>query len=194
MHSCIYVLINGEQDYIESSVDAALEPFDEALEVPPYKDRLSHSSIRFMAEQYKIAATDLHALAGKMSDWRGVPGGVDELGLFAICTSNPDGKWDWYEIGGRWNGFIKGKKRPNKDLIRNNCIVASTLLKSPDFCKRLPAAIVTPSGEWVAHTSVITTSSGWYVRETPEKVWCNRVRSILEAFPRHRVVCVDAHN
>ena len=146
-----------------------------------------------MAEHYKIPATDLQKLAEKMPDWRGVPGGVDELGLFAISTSNPDGKWDWYEIGGRWDGFIKGRKRPSTDTIRNNIIRASTLLKSQNFAKRIPAGIVTPTGQWVERTLLITTSSGWYLRETPEDVWCNQVRRILKAFPTHRVVGVDIH-
>ncbi len=147
-----------------------------------------------MAKHYKIPATDLHQLAGKMPDWRGVPGGVDELGLFAICTFNPDGKWDWYEIGGRWDGHITGRKRPNRDHIQDNSILASTLLKVPDFDQRVPAAIITPTGEWVEKITLVTTSSGWYMRETPKRAWCNRVRRILDSFPHHCVVCVDAHN
>ncbi len=194
MHSCIYVLIDGDEQVAESLVANALDPFNEAHDVPPYKDHLSRSCTRYMAEHFKVPDTELQALAGKMPEWRGVPGGVDELGLFAICTSNPDGKWDWYEIGGRWDGFITGRKQPNSDLIQNNSIVASTLLKARDFAKRLPAGIVTPTGEWIERTSLVTTSNGWYLREIPKRVWCNRVRRILAAFPRYRVVCVDAHN
>ena len=194
MHSCIYVLITGSEQDTEALVGTALDPFNEAHEVPPYKDHFSQSCVRFMAEHYKIPAIDLQKLAGKMPDWRGVQGGVDELGLFAICTSNPDGKWDWYEIGGRWDGFIKGRTRPSTDIIRNNTIRASTLLKSQNFAKRIPAGIVTPTGQWVERTLLITTNSGWYLRETREDVWCNQVRRILKAFPSYRVVCVDAHN
>lgn len=85
-------------------------------------------------------------------------------------------------------------QRPCVDIIHNNSIRASTLLRSKNFAKRLPAGIVTPTGEWVEHSALVTTSSGWYLRETPADVWCNRVRRILEAFPKHRVVCVDVHN
>ena len=31
-----------------------------------------------------------------------------------VSTYNPDSKWDWYEIGGRWSGFLVLKER-NKD-------------------------------------------------------------------------------
>ncbi len=193
MHSCIYVFITGSEQDTESLVEVALDPFNEAHDVPPYKDHLSRSCIRYMAEHYKLLATDLQKLAEKMPDWRGVPGGIDELGLFAICTSNPVGKWDWYEIGGRWDGFITGRKRPSTDIIRNNSICASTLVNVRDFAKRIPDGIVMPTGQWVERTSLVTTSSGWYVRETPEDVWCNRVRRILKACPDHRVVGVDIH-
>jgi hypothetical protein len=33
-----------------------------------------------------------------------------------LSTYNPDSKWDWYEIGGRWNGELL--LRPNKNGIR----------------------------------------------------------------------------
>lgn len=34
---------------------------------------------------------------------------------------NPNAKWDWYEIGGRWNNSLrtKDKKRVNSELIKN---------------------------------------------------------------------------
>ena len=30
-------------------------------------------------------------------------------------TRNPDGRWDWYQIGGRWNGYLAPEYDPNKD-------------------------------------------------------------------------------
>ena len=199
MHSCIYVIIgpntNTDTDTndIESAVAKALAPFDEALTVAPYKVHLSSSGIRAMAEHYKVPETNLKQLAGKMQDWMRCRGGIDELGLFASLTSNPDGKWDWYEIGGRWDGLITGRKRPNSDVLRNNSIRASTLLRARDFSARIPFSIVTPTGEWVERSTFETTSTGWYTRETPTDVWTAHVRRILAAFPMFRVVCVDTH-
>lgn len=34
----------------------------------------------------------------------------DEPESEAISRSNPNAKWDWYEVGGRWAGFFKVKK------------------------------------------------------------------------------------
>lgn len=193
MHSCIYVFIDNNDQNVESLVDSALEPFNEATDVAPYKDYLSQSSIRFMADHYKVNPKDVHSLAGKMSDWHGVQGGVDDIGLFALCTSNPNGKWDWYEIGGRWDGYITGRRRHDNSISRGNCILASTLLASPDLPNRLPAGIITPTGEWIDQSSVVNTSSGWFYHEIPKDIWCKRLQRILQAFPNHRVICVDVH-
>lgn len=193
MHSCVYVFIGPNTNDIETAVAKALAPFDEALTIPPYKIHLSSSGIRAMAEHYKLPETDLKQLAEKMQEWMGCPGGVDEFGLFAIQTSNPLGKWDWYEIGGRWDGLITGRKQPTSDVLRNNCIRASTLLTARDFAKRIPFAVLTPTGEWVERSTFVTTFTGWYTRETPADDWSAHVRRILEAFPAFRVVCVDTH-
>lgn len=60
-------------------------------------------------------------LPGKMEDWRGCEGGIEEDGrLYAVSTYNPDSKWDWYQVGGRWSGmFGEGKPdyAPIKDLL-----------------------------------------------------------------------------
>lgn len=40
------------------------------------------------------------------------PGDIGENGE-VYSTGNPNGKWDWYEIGGRWSGMLKLKKSIN---------------------------------------------------------------------------------
>jgi hypothetical protein len=30
----------------------------------------------------------------------------EEDNIVTTTTSNPDGKWDWYQLGGRWSGFL----------------------------------------------------------------------------------------
>lgn len=37
--------------------------------------------------------------------------GVEEDGIYDYY--NPDAKWDWYEIGGRWSNALKVKKMPD---------------------------------------------------------------------------------
>ena len=35
--------------------------------------------------------------------------GLDEEGVYRLTTYNPNSKWDWYEVGGRWTGYFKLK-------------------------------------------------------------------------------------
>lgn len=43
-------------------------------------------------------------------DWNGNSWRKDENGVWAVySTYNPDSKWDWYCVGGRWNNAIKTK-------------------------------------------------------------------------------------
>lgn len=196
MHSCVYVIIGNKGD-IPTLVAKTLSPFDGKRQVRPYKLHLSASTITAMAKHYGLSETDLKALAKKLPDWMGAPGGVDWLGLYARMTENSDGKWDWYEIGGRWNGSIRGRHPPRPYVssvpVELNTTVASDLLAARNFVGRLPFAIVTPLGEWIERSTVVTDSRGMYLREESPALWRKRVARILRTFARHRVVCVDAH-
>ena len=107
MHSCVYVLIGPDTHTdIRTLVAQAMAPFDENRTVPLYKLRLPESGVRAIAEHFKLPATDLDAIAFKLPQWMGYCGGVDEFGLYMAVNRNPDAKWDWYEIGGRWDGYL----------------------------------------------------------------------------------------
>ena len=197
MHSCVYVII-GKTGNIASLVAKTMHPFDEDLKVKPYKLHLSASTVETMARRYQLPVNAHAALLKKMPDWMGCSGGKDRLGLYARCSHNPDGKWDWYEIGGRYNGRIRGVQAPRPYQptadIGTNTLAADELLRSDDFSKRVPHAVLTPHGEWIERSSFNSTMSGWYVREEPSRLWQQRVRRILRTFVDYRVVCVDAHS
>jgi len=48
-----------------------------------------------------------------MRDWHGCQKRDEEIGKFGYWE-NPNAKWDWYQLGGRWNGFFK-LKSPNME-------------------------------------------------------------------------------
>ena len=186
MHYFTFVII-GRDAAPEPAVARALEPFDEDLEVEPYHDYLDAGDIQRMAEHYGIPPTDLAGLARKMRDWRGGEGGVDARGLYAITTYNPDGKFDWYEIGGGWDGYIPGS--------RHNVISARALHRSPRLRKCLPYYLVTPDGRW------LETASGWRfgppktkADRRVERRWLAQVRRVLKQYIDRKVVCVDIHS
>lgn len=183
MHFCTFVII-GKGDP-ETLVAKALQPFDEALEVPPYRRYLDGFEIGLMAQRYHLKQSDLHALAEHMEEWTGREGGVDRRGLYHMSTCNPEGRFDWFEIGGRWDGYIKGSKR--------NAISARALSVSPRLKDCLPYYIVAPEGKWLEHERFFPEGSKGHFERKPDDKWLGEVRSALERHTDLRVVCVDIH-
>ncbi len=106
------VLVIGED------VEGQLAPYDENLLVEPYRLPMDLDAARDMAHHYfgidpqevRSITADLAAkLIPHMHEWNGCEGGYDEDGLFYLSRYNPDSKWDWYTIGGRWKGFFRLK-------------------------------------------------------------------------------------
>ena len=116
------VLVTNTQD---ESHDSQLEPFYEQGELSDY----------FMEKEIEVAAEDMEKKAREIledkyvqekpelksqyekyiaegnftkacEDWYG--GAIDEEGNL-YYVSNPNAKWDWYVVGGRWSGYFTKK-------------------------------------------------------------------------------------
>lgn len=52
-------------------------------------------------------------------DWNGNSWRKDEKGVWAVYSEyNPDSKWDWYSVGGRWSNSIKTKSGEFVDMCK----------------------------------------------------------------------------
>lgn len=182
MHYLTYVF-SPKDTNIKKQVAKALKPFGEDFEVKPWKRYLESAEILAMAKWYRLRKTALRRLAKEMQDWNGATGGVDRKGLFAVVTFNPEAKWDWYEIGGRWDGFLP-----------NNVMSARSLLSSHKLRKLLPHDFLTPDSEW--HTREAYVARDWLhgrLRRKSEQRWLKELREALRTYADHLVVCVDIH-
>lgn len=106
---------------IGDNVDEQLAPYDENLEVDPYKEVEAASAKAFWAtarlQGLGVLGPDPTAeevVAAYLNEWH--EGGGDEP-LFVEdgkimhwSTYSPNSKWDWYMIGGRWSGFFALKE------------------------------------------------------------------------------------
>jgi len=183
MHYCVYVFIPQEGD-VECLLAQALDPYSDSLEVAPYKVHLDEGELAAMATHFGIRRDDMKALAGKIEDWSGVPGGIDSDGLFKIVTWNPNGKFDGYEMGGRWDGFIPG-----------NMEISRALLTKPNLKEILPDRMVTPDGYWHERETFISEGwSKWRVEKNQDNEWLGQVKKALVSHSHHRIVCVDMHS
>ena len=111
-------------------------------------------------------------------------------------TYNPNSKWDWWVIGGRWNGELIGKARDDGDggfnfgdefhsLRENSCKVQDI---ADGF---IPFAVITPDGEWHEKGEM-----GWWgmaSNKKKESLWKKEVEAIFKQYPDHIAVLLDCH-
>lgn len=101
---------------------------------------------------------------------------------------NPDAKWDWYIVGGRWSGFL---------ILKDGCRANEALVKDVDWeaMRKEHGAFVASQfvfdGQWVGRWDV-----GWWgLHSDPhddvafnEKLW-----STVGGNPNEWVTVVDCH-
>lgn len=183
MHYLTAVFISPEES-LGAAVDRALTPFDELRRVPPWKDHLHPRDVARMAAYFNLPADDLDQLAARMPEWNDCPGGVDRRGLYALRASNPQGRWDWYAIGGCWKGLVPG-----------NRIQAAHLRRSPLLEELLPHDFVTPDGRWHSRERSVRGADSLVrvIRRRPAS-WRAAFCAALDASLDHLVVLVDCHH
>ena len=112
-------------------------------------------------------------------------------------TYNPKSKWDWYRVGGRWDGVVQSKERESKDggfnfgdehkqLKYNFATVQEVFDNEVSFF-----AVVTPDGEWHEEGKM-----GWFAIVTDEKdcdLWEKQKIDILTKYQDHHCVGLDCH-
>jgi hypothetical protein len=101
-----------------------------------------------------------------------------------LSTCNPKSKWDWYVIGGRWDGWINGKETSGESAEDNMATTEQALERGI-----IPHAIVTPEGEWNERGEM----GWWAILITENEDWDAQAREILAGFPGHRLLILDAH-
>jgi|ETNvirnome_2_300_1030623.scaffolds.fasta_scaffold00194_8 hypothetical protein len=114
-----------------------------------------------------------------------------------LTTYNPNSKWDWYDIGGRWDGCISGEARESEDggfnfgehyrqLEHNMRTVESMLEDEKPF---IPFAIVTLDGVWNKSADM-----GWWACTSNEDDnWDEKAVDLLKANKNCVAVAVDLH-
>lgn len=118
-------------------------------------------------------------------------------------TSNPNGKWDWWVIGGRWDGWIHGPEREaasrdadggfnfgseHHTAANNACLVKDIPIDGMEYP---PFAIVTPDGQW--HEAGSMSWWGIVTDAVSPGEWRNQVKELLAQYQEHLAAAVDCH-
>lgn len=176
---------------IGDNPEEQLAPYDEQLETPEYdKGVVSKEDIKscmdFYKDKknggYKLPFDELYEEKGddwNSNQWRKNPDGT----WHEYSSYNPNSKWDWYELGGRWSGELKLKTKQDgdqalkKDITNLNDISTFAVLKD---------------GKWYEKGDM-----GWFgivVNEMDEKEWDKQLKKLLKGLPGDTLISMyDCH-
>ena len=206
-HYTVGIIIPPEElSDIHSFVEQQLAPFDEDIKVAPY--------VCYTLEKAKLALeseirhfTRIIESHNEAFDVKRCQQALDELELMTpeqryaeylrghthfnakgepLSRYNPAGKWDWYVIGGRWNGWLHDRDCKSSKLNDNVATVEHVIAR-----ERYPFALVTPTGEWFEQGQM-----GWFgvVVDGKDRLdWHTEANAILRNYLDHSMVLVDAH-
>ena len=195
--------------------ESNLDQYDENMEVEPYirytKDEAIDEVKRRHAQSYENA---LEALKKKDLDSESYEyfQKIIDKGLFIswedawkevknwgyeidddenlLSTYNPESKWDWYSVGGRWNGFLHYKDAdPGFEETNIACIHE---LDMDYLLEHVPFCFITEDGEWREKGEM-----GWWgsvSNEKPEDSWKQQFVDYVKSLDENCLVTVvDFH-
>ena len=170
-HFTVLIAVDRAAD-TDGAIAAKLAPYDEGRDVAPRAEPMSDEDVRRMAEHYKVDATP-EALLPHMKDWHGRDGMIRDGKLCGVTQYNPDSKWDWYKVGGRWDGDIRHNRQPAENV---------------DY---RPFAFIDRHGFWHQRGRM-----GWWGIVTGEQdadAWAEQVKALIADSAGHDLVLVDCH-
>lgn len=117
------------RERVPDALKAALAPFDENIEVEPYREYIENwqdeyaKALEFYKEhpQHKPALLDELNVAAVLSAYQSatiIEETKDDSPIvlfYSESTYNPKSKWDWWVVGGRWLGYFTVKPEHDGD-------------------------------------------------------------------------------
>lgn len=174
----------GPADEVKDELNRVLDRFDENKEVEPYGAETVEEITS--TELYLNWKAEMHPNLSQdeaLKLWLGEDVQFDAEGR-RITTYNPDSKWDWWVVGGRWEGYLTLKSGEKVD-------VAEVSELAPEAIPA-PFAYVDTDGEWHEKGQM-----GWFGvarNEADDKIWTRRYLNWVSSLPKDTIlVAVDCH-
>ena len=192
MHYFLGVIVDEENPCIEY-IESLMGPYDENLEIDEYEIECDCIG--------EVARCHANIVAGKYSNKRNSFIEIwykefnshwlkDEPTKSCSCegtgiaksTDNSDGRWDWFVVGGRWNGLINGEPQEDKENIENNIISVKDYIKLLRKLKK---------GQQNHRTHTILFPNNWM---EVHKLSISKLIKLLLPHKDQWVVGIDYHN
>lgn len=111
---------------VGKNIEDQLDPYYEGEEVEPYftdegsiedwfEDLETSNSHTFIKDKKSAQLAALRMRLKEISEEEGREYKIDGDRVVKETTYNPQSKWDWYEVGGRWSGFFTLKDGSKAD-------------------------------------------------------------------------------
>jgi hypothetical protein len=157
---------------LTAAISDVLGQFREDLQVTPFRSYLHLEEIAALARTADLNPLNLEALAGYMPGWCGEQGGVDENGLYAIVTRNPNGRLH------SWQYLLENASVPHR-LSRMPAIVSD----GADSNFLIAVAALVPTPTWLQSTYLDQQRFPWRHRKNPD--FSRLVAELCKRSPHH---------
>lgn len=109
---------------IGENPESQLEPFNENLQMDRYEvgeisEDEKNRFVKWVIKKYPLMEDKSfdEICENYGEEWNGEGWEKDENGVWkSYSTYNPNSKWDWYQLGGRWMGYFKLKDNTTGEL------------------------------------------------------------------------------
>jgi len=206
MHRAILVITGDGPDLYEQ-----LELYDENLEIEPYTYEVKDYEVERFLEFYlepidgtmpSYSREELYEAAAllyrrKGRDWNRNAWEFDLTTYTVIATSevNPNGRWDWYEIGGRYDGLLRTKEGQDVSNCKVQDLDLTGILYSPNFIELCYASGVLVDSIWLDYDDYphFDEYPAYAKLASTTKNWAGFVITVLKANQDKEVTVVDIH-
>jgi hypothetical protein len=207
MSHFIVNIILPKDEVRKGKIEEMLAPYDENIQVKPYilhyrrnAKKLHNEELKYYKgildskdKNFNLANIENHyTQLQKMTAFEyyahHFKGRKKDKAGNILSTYSPKSKWDWWQIGGRYAGWLLNQT-PEKanHKIENNCCPIKLAIEE----KKIPFALILPNGKWIERGKM-----GWWAfvtDETPEKEWEKIVLDYYKKYPAHMVAQIDCH-
>lgn len=203
-HFKVAIIIPPHVDYIDGYVVEQMSPYDENQSVAPYVAYSVEDAAKDLKEtihrlemivsrkepRYDIekCRQDIERLRNTTPE-QYYQEAISHYDIFnddgePLSKYNPSSKWDWYVVGGRWDGWINDRDSSGERLTDNMATTENAIARN-----KIPHAIVTPDGFWHEHGEM-----GWWgIMMTENDNWVQEAMRLFARYPGHQVLIIDAH-
>ncbi|NCN08902.1 MAG: hypothetical protein GW938_03545 [Leptospira sp.] len=102
------------------SVHEQIAPFYIHSEAEGYPMYLQEFEILKIEKTYSVNRNNILEFSKALEDFTKMNSGYNDDGYYYLSNLNPNGKWKYYEIGGRWSGILRLKENLSDAYILQN--------------------------------------------------------------------------